>query len=65
MDINLLRAKVLRKEPITLDETKAVLASVRRGYRSAQPPEKKPATRKAASAKSSGITNADLDKLFG
>lgn len=68
MEIETLRAKVLKGEPLSLEETRVVLASIRRGYRAAQAPTKKAPAKKAAASgaksKSSGATMSDIEDIF-
>lgn len=65
-----LRAKVLRNEAVTLDETKAILSSIRRGYKAAtvaKPPRTaaaKAAAKPGAKGKTSTMSVEDIDKLF-
>ena len=64
MEINELRTRYLQGGTLTLEETQAMLASIRRGYKAAQAPKPKTAAAKKAASKPS-LSMAELDKLFG
>lgn len=65
MEINELRSRYLQGGVLSLEETRAMLDSIRRGYKSAQTPKAKPASAKAKAAGKPSLSVADLDKLFG
>lgn len=68
MDLNTLRDRALKGEALSLEETRAVLQTIRRGYRAATEPKATRAPRQAGQkiAKTTGptLTLGDIDKLF-
>lgn len=66
ISIATLREKVLRGEAVSLEDTRTLLQSVRRGYKAAAEPKatrtRTPTTK--AKAATSNLSLSDIDKLF-
>ena len=61
-----LRTRVLKGEPLSLEETRTLLASIRRGYKSAtEPAAKRGTTRsKSPTTKGAGLTLSQINEIF-